>query len=301
MRRIAAATLGLSLAYAGAVAWPQDPPQLAPPADLPPIVEAPETGSPAADPSEADRRPVLAIPAVRSRAASNPGPARPAPGRPTTPAPPAPPLSIPAYAGPTPIEDLPPLDAPVGAQASTLAPRQSIRPVPGPLDELPPLAGPLDQPASRSARPSPAQRSRPNGIALETVPEQELKAAGRPRRPVPNEPNRPSEPEAGRPRRGRFFGLSLPGPPAAREEPRSSISVEPRSDPASDAALKRRIEREARQILGDRARSVEIRVASRTVYIRAQGVRFLQRRSVRRTLETLPAASGLRTVVELVD
>ncbi len=98
---------------------------------------------------------------------------------------------------------------------------------------------------------------------------------------------------------GRLLGL-----PGSREEsanPRSSISVEPRSDPAAEAAAKKRIEKQVQAAVGDRVRSVEIEVSGRTVMIRAQAARFWQRRAVRRSLETMTLPSGYRARVEMVD
>jgi hypothetical protein len=100
-----------------------------------------------------------------------------------------------------------------------------------------------------------------------------------------------------------MFGRIL-GPFGSGENtlaPRSSISVEPRSDPAAEAAVKRRIEKQIQQSIGDRARSVEIRVSGRTVVIRAQAARFWQRRSLRRSLETMPLPAGFRSKVEMID
>ena len=100
-----------------------------------------------------------------------------------------------------------------------------------------------------------------------------------------------------------MFGRLL-GPTGSSDEPvgpRSSITVEPHSDPAADAAVKRRIEKQVQQAVGDRVRSVEIRVSGRSVVIRAQAARFWQRRGVRRSLETMPLPSGYRARVEMID
>jgi hypothetical protein len=94
---------------------------------------------------------------------------------------------------------------------------------------------------------------------------------------------------------------SSPRPLSEPAGPRSSITVEPRSDPAADAAVKRRIEKQVQQAVGDRVRSVEIRVSGRSVVIRAQAARFWQRRGVRRSLETMPLPSGYRARVEMID
>ncbi|MFO0907568.1 MAG: hypothetical protein U0794_04270 [Isosphaeraceae bacterium] len=79
------------------------------------------------------------------------------------------------------------------------------------------------------------------------------------------------------------------------------MTVEPRTDPATDAALKRRLERQIRESLGNRVQSYEVRVVGREVIIRARTARFWQRRSVRNTLESLPGLNGYRTTVVVDD
>ena len=85
------------------------------------------------------------------------------------------------------------------------------------------------------------------------------------------------------------------------DEPASSIKVEPRSDPVAEAAIRRRVEKQIQQSLGDRVRSVEVRVSGRTIYLRAQAARFWQRRAIRRSLETMPLPAGYQAQVESVD
>jgi hypothetical protein len=65
--------------------------------------------------------------------------------------------------------------------------------------------------------------------------------------------------------------------------------------------VKRRIEHQIRETLGDRVRSVEVRVTGRNVLIVAQPSRFWLRRTVRRSLESLPALQGYRTRIELAE
>jgi len=107
-----------------------------------------------------------------------------------------------------------------------------------------------------------------------------------------------------------LFGL--PAEPAPRSAPRSDAAqgrLEPqprarddaRTDPASDAAAKRRIETQIRDALGDRLRSVEIRVTGRNVLIVAKPNRFWQKRAIRRTLEELPALDGYRARIDVAD
>ena len=112
-------------------------------------------------------------------------------------------------------------------------------------------------------------------------------------RPAPPVPQRPLS----------RFGRFLPSPfsTGRGDNDRSSVTVEPSTDPASEAALKRRIERQIHDSLGDRVHEVEVRVVGPEVTIRAKATRFWQRRTVRRTLETLPGLAGYRHTVEILD
>ena len=83
--------------------------------------------------------------------------------------------------------------------------------------------------------------------------------------------------------------------------PNSSITVEPRSDPAADAVVKRRVEKQIQQSLGDRVRSVEVRVSGRNSSSCAQAARFWQRRNLRRSLESLAPPAGYKVRVEIAD
>jgi hypothetical protein len=119
-------------------------------------------------------------------------------------------------------------------------------------------------------------------------------------RPAP----RPAAPGAGSRRSPGILGRFLPAPYPPRgadDRSRSSIAVEPSSDPAAEAALKRRVEHQIRQALGDRVRDVEVRVVGRNVTIRARATRFWQRRGVRRSLETLPGLAGYRPTIEILE
>ncbi len=108
-------------------------------------------------------------------------------------------------------------------------------------------------------------------------------------------------------RRGpRFLGRFAPPSSFTARGSRTSRGADPdepktKSDPASDAERKRRIERQVREALGDRVRSTEVRVVGRNVAIRAEASRFWQRRSVRRTLESLPGLAGYRTTIDVGD
>ncbi len=103
---------------------------------------------------------------------------------------------------------------------------------------------------------------------------------------------------------GRLF-QPLP-PPPVRAQARSSASpaqkkADTSNEPVTDASVKRKIEKQIRETLGDRVRSVEVRVSGRNVLIVGQATRFWQKRAVRRSLETLSALDGYRARIELDD
>jgi hypothetical protein len=93
----------------------------------------------------------------------------------------------------------------------------------------------------------------------------------------------------------------MPGPVGARERSRraDAAPVEPRSDPAAEAALKRRVERQIRDAVGSRLRSYDVRVEGRQVTIWAHTTRFWQRRGVKHALESLPVLTGYKATVHV--
>jgi hypothetical protein len=90
-------------------------------------------------------------------------------------------------------------------------------------------------------------------------------------------------------------------PPTRSDAVDGFVKVEPRSDPATDAALKRRVEKQIRDNYGTRLRSFEVRVVGRQVVITARPARFWQRRALRTSLEQLPALQGYKAFVEVLD
>jgi hypothetical protein len=104
---------------------------------------------------------------------------------------------------------------------------------------------------------------------------------------------------------GRLFGPPPAPPPTSREASRADAKI--KSDPDSDKDLdadviaRRRIERQIRATLGDKVRSFDVRITGRNVVIVAQPSRFWLRRSVRHSLETLPALQGYRARIEISD
>jgi hypothetical protein len=134
-----------------------------------------------------------------------------------------------------------------------------------PLDGLDPLQGPKPSTRSSSA-PSP---------------------------PIPAPPP---------PRRFRLFGWFQPAPTPSSSRLRAGdapIKVEPRDDPAADAALKRRLEAQIRDATGNHLRSLDVRVVDRTVTIHARPDHFWRRRAVRRSIDSLPGLSGYKTTIEV--
>jgi hypothetical protein len=199
---------------------------------------------------------------------------------------------------------------------------RSRLPVPDPTapavsDRLPALIGPVEMPAPPPARPMapgqprpPARLNRP--LVLESVPAPGLPgpspATNRdPRLPAsgPRAASPASDPLPNR-RPSGFLGRLFTPPtqtPSERKplEKGGSAAEESSPDPAADAALKRRVEHQVRETVGDRVRSVEVRVSGRHVSISARPARFWHRRGVRRALESLPGLDGYRTTVEVLD
>ncbi len=106
---------------------------------------------------------------------------------------------------------------------------------------------------------------------------------------------------------GRFFLPPAPlPPPRERDDVRKDASKAERDLPADrdrdpEAAARRRIERQIHETLGEKLRWYEVRMTGRNVVIVAQPSRFWLRRSVRTTLENLPALQGYRSRIEIRD
>jgi hypothetical protein len=104
---------------------------------------------------------------------------------------------------------------------------------------------------------------------------------------------------------GRLFGPPPEPLPPSREESRTDSKL--RSDAEKESGLdpdviaRRRIERQIRATLGDKVRSFDVHITGRNVVVVAEPSRFWLRRSVRRSLETLPALQGYRARVEIRD
>ncbi len=151
-----------------------------------------------------------------------------------------------------------------------------------PRADAPPLAGPVSAPAISVP------------LTLEPIPAgaEDEKAEPPRSRPAPASGGSRRYPGAVL---GRILGTD------EESNAKSAIRVESKPDPAVEAAVKRRVEKTIRETLGDRVKSVEVRVTGRTVVIRAHASRFWYRRSVRRALDSLSLPSGYRGRIERVD
>jgi hypothetical protein len=170
-----------------------------------------------------------------------------------------------------------------------------------PGDSIPLTLEPLDEEPSKepgTVRRDPPPRmsnGRPTGDPRST------------RTPLDDEPISPRPaPRRGTGVLGRLFGLQPPPPPAPRPESRTNDARPKRdsnaeSDLDPDIVARRRIERQIRATLGDKVRSFEVQVDGRNVVVTAQPSRFWLRRSVRRSLDTLPALQGYRARIEVSE
>ena len=229
---------------------------------------------------------------------------------------------------------------PAPAPAPTAAPRRSVLALPGITTPTtpPPSARPsaelelpdLAAPVGMNQAPPPARTANP--IVIEPLPSQ-LPAITEPsptpgRAPVRRDPmparsaatRTPTPPASTTARRPWWFGPTRPGPPPVNSGAATAVTgpgsngrmpnmgresvaegKEGKADPAAEVALQKRLERQARALVGDRARVVEVRVSGKQVAIEARGVRMFQKRNVRRALETMPGLSGYRSSVSVLD
>ncbi|MHB1557971.1 MAG: hypothetical protein ACYC61_10950 [Isosphaeraceae bacterium] len=211
---------------------------------------------------------------------------------------------------PEPIEVAPPRGgfAPsAGNAAQTVAPRSPGPATSNPGEPIPLTIEPMDgdlSPSSRSASARP-------GTARPGVTQPRDRAS---LDDLDRERNRVRSLVAPRARGGllgRFFSPPAPLPPPRererereRDEVRKDSGKPDRDIPADrdpEAAARRRIERQIHETLGEKLRWYEVRMTGRNVVIVAQPSRFWLRRSVRSTLENLPALQGYRSRIEIRD
>lgn len=159
---------------------------------------------------------------------------------------------------------------------------------------------PATEPAAEAARPAlDAPVVEPDiHLRLEPIaddPASDGSARARPSRPKPDR-----EPPAEQPPTGRAIsplGRLLGTPTNAGD--RDALSIESSGDPAVEAAVKRRVEKQVAEALGGRVEDVDVRVSGRAVTIRARASRLWYRWSARRALEALPMPAGYRARVTL--
>jgi hypothetical protein len=287
------------------------PPPLTPPASTPTAVKAPAplpapTPTPTPPPPAArpENRPVLALPGVTAPISRSP---RPAPVQ-TAPTLPPPSLAPGADGG------LAPLEMPALRRPSADGPGPDLMPLPSerfrsrviestpagegllPPIELPPLTLPAG-PGPSPAPPLGTIRRPGDRIVIDDLDDLDPKDKDKDKSKDRDTPAQAPS------RRPSFFGTRLNpfAPRGGMGGSGSEVRAEPRSDPAADAAIKRRVERQARDVVGDRAKGLDVKVVGRSITIQAHGVKLLQRRAVRRSLEAMPGLSGYRSNVELVD
>jgi len=187
---------------------------------------------------------------------------------------------------------------------------ESPLPLEGPTQDQPPL---LDTRTPSTAVPDQARQT----LILESVPHDDSALN---RTPTPSletnrpggAPGSPGSEKSGSVGRGQdraeslrrqpgLFGRRLVNPfNTGRSNASSSIKVEPGRDPASESALKRRIEDQLKKNFDGKLDQVEVRVVGRDVSIRGRAHRFWQRRGLKRAIESLPILNGLNSNI-LVD
>ncbi len=214
-----------------------------------------------------------------------------------------PPVEVPASSEAGPVLVVPGVPTSAFPRSRPGASAPEPRP-PAAAGDLPALIGPSEMPEpglTGSARRDTSAPTSRNDIPLELdrIPDPVVPDPPR-TRPTPRREDPPPA------RRGPRFFRRFPPPLLSTgrgSTTRGAVTDEPKSkpDPAADAELKRRIERQVRETLGDRIKSAEVRVVGRHVAIRAEASRFWQRRSVKRTLESLPSLTGYRSTIDVGD
>jgi len=285
-----------------------DRPELTPPLDAPTSANPPRLVNPT-------RSPIVSIPA----APSTPPPAQ---ARPSTVTPSSAVLALPGLIGPA--STLRPSNSPPPDDST----RSDARPDPTPDQDTESgitLDGPVEMrsgstyPSTGRTNPPRMPNSEPTAIEDPSIDDrtQGPSSGSIPRRSTASStPARRVDPVPPPPRRGRFFGL-FPGPVVV---PPGSLNTRPstagaiasgrdvglppedvKAKAAAEAALKKRIEKQARDAVGARARSIEVHVDRSTAGVQVRGVKFYQKRAVRKAIESLPALSGLRSTIEVLD
>lgn len=296
--------LGVILAAGQAVEAQVDlgPPPLTPPIELPPeparstqSVEPPALVAPLEpmDLESQDNRPLLVVPGLPTPRARTSTGVRMLPNlEPIADEPPVPEIS-----GPPPLVGPADLGGRVEVRGSgqpRFLPAFPEEPTPPPLD------------GDLGGRPRLRLESVPTGSRLLDAEKDALKR--------PDTAGRERPATSPQPERRRLFGFipllgplgrppeNPPPPPAATtptSEPRGGADRLDETD--AEEALEKRLDRQIRNLLGNRIRSLDVRVTGRTVDVEARPSRFWYKRSVKKTLETLPALAGYRTRINVLD
>lgn len=251
---------------------PLEAPSVAPSADEAPDATPPPESLPSAQPPPPPRpetRPLLVIPGVTAPTANQRGSSNPQGQRTTS----APALIAPESSART---------GRSAGSATVMSPAVPLSLEPIPEDESDEVDLVLPRANDGSRRPAPPAASSPSRSPATTQP-----------RPRSTAPDRGLN-------TGRNQSLGTFGP-VTKPKRDNHDELETQPDPAVEAAVKRKIQRQVQQAVGDRAQNVEVRLDGKTVLIRAKANRFWQRWGVRRTLENLPMPAGYRPRVEMVN
>ncbi len=276
-----------ALVFGGVLTWASvdpafagdEPPDVTPPILSGPVVEPPaRTAVPDAAPIP-ERGPILVLPGMNTPRSGTRVPRNVATSAPAN-------RPMVTLSAPT-SEDAP---LPGTPDASAPAPYR------GPRAGFGPLQGSSSRdPGFSEKTPTPVLNSA--SIGLEHDPEDSLRGSATARKPLAER-----KPEAPRRTPGLFSRMFPPSVTTRNRSDRNDpVTVEPRTDPAADASVKRRIERLIRDKLGDRLRTYDVRVVGKEVMIRAKAARFWQKRAVRSELDGLPGLNSYTVRVEMID
>ena len=257
-----------------------------------PLLSGPTTGEKPAPPAT----PRLLRPNLQPRAVTTPPPASPA-----TPPVESGPILEPPLAGPSTAPKGVRLDPPQLNDVPLLDDFSNLDPLEG---DIPPLQG-SENPAAPKPRSAPAK---PGSLSLEIVPDElsELEnAQGTDLESLPDRPKRSDLAEFDENIKGRDnppldFGTKRKGPLSrlrpGGNEPRSIVP--PPRDRASennadvDISFRRQLDRAIRAAGAPHIRSQEVLVQDRKVWIRLKADRFWNKRTLRKSVESLPILAG---------
>jgi len=231
-------------------------------------------------------RPLLVIPGVNAPASTNTT-------RPRAPSSPMDPM----------IDLMGPIEESPSIPSATTQPgvsrRNTIVSEPRPRASIPMTVEPLDEAEDTPRRSRPAA---PAATNTRVPPTGRRSPAGPPYRgPSAPDPRAATRPPARQGFLSRLFGLGTPRPEPPAHATNPSAARSPAERPGNDATARRLLEREITAALGEKARSVEVRVTGRNALVVVKPTRFWQKRTIRATIESLPALAGYRTRIDVLD